>query len=98
MAAAGCSSSGSSRLVVVLCSCHYNPFARRVVIRAPSRADRSMDAEIGSFHFCPHFARSSPTDKDSEFHSLQFARLAARRYLYIPEIYVEYDRAALIHR
>ena len=75
-------------IVVLLLS--YNSILR-VVIEHNIRAQTGMDAEIGSVNL----ALTSPTIKIQKFKLYNSRDFGGTPFLDIPEIYVEYDRAAL---
>jgi uncharacterized protein involved in outer membrane biogenesis len=68
----------------------YNSILR-VTMERQIRAQTGMDAEIGSLHF----ALTSPTIKIQNFKLYNSTNFGGAPFLDIPEIYVEYDRAAL---
>ena len=68
----------------------YNSILR-VTMERQIRAQTGMDAEIGSFHF----ALTSPTIRIQNFKLFNSTNFGGTPFLDIPEIYVEYDRAAL---
>jgi hypothetical protein len=78
-------------IVVLLLS--YNSILR-VAIEHNIRAQTGMDAEIGSFNF----ALTSPTIKIQNFKLYNSSDFGGTPFLDIPEIYVEYDRAALARK
>jgi hypothetical protein len=78
-------------IVVLLLS--YNSILR-VAIEHSIRAQTGMDAEIGSFHF----ALTSPTIRIQNFRLYNSPEFGGTPFLDIPEIYVEYDRAALARK
>lgn len=75
-------------VIVLLLS--YNSILR-VTIEHQIRAQTGMDAEIGSFKL----ALTSPTIKIQNFKLYNSREFGGAPFLDIPEIYVEYDRAAL---
>ncbi|HTV75963.1 MAG TPA: hypothetical protein VMD57_03115, partial [Candidatus Baltobacteraceae bacterium] len=77
-------------VLVVVCLLSYNSILR-VVIEHNIRAQTGMDAEIGSFNL----ALFSPTITIQNFKLYNSRDFGGTPFLDIPEIYVEYDRAAL---
>ena len=63
----------------------------RVVIEHRIRAQTGMDAEIGEFHL----GLAEPTVTIKDFKLFNPPRFGGTLFLDIPEIHVEYDRAAL---
>jgi uncharacterized protein involved in outer membrane biogenesis len=80
-------------VLVVICLLSYNSILR-VVIEHNIRAQTGMDAEIGSFNL----SLFTPTIKIQDFKLYNSRDFGGTPFLDIPEIYVEYDRAALAHR
>src|SRR5471032_3196443 len=78
-------------VVVLLLS--YNSILR-VAIERNIRAQTGMDAEIGSLKI----ALTSPTIRIQNFKLYNSSDFGGTPFLDIPEIYIEYDRAALMHR
>jgi hypothetical protein len=78
-------------IVVLLLS--YNSILR-IAIEHSIRSQTGMDAEIGSFNF----ALTSPTIKIQNFKLYNSRDFGGTPFLDIPEIYVEYDRAALARK
>jgi uncharacterized protein involved in outer membrane biogenesis len=77
-------------LAIVTLLLSYNSILR-VTMERQIRAQTGMDAEIGSLHF----ALTSPTIKIQNFKLYNSANFGGAPFLDIPEIYIEYDRAAL---
>jgi hypothetical protein len=77
-------------VVVIVLLLSYNSILR-VLIEHNIRAQTGMDAEIGSFNL----ALSSPTITIKKFKLYNSPDFGGTPFLDIPEIYVEYDRAAL---
>src|SRR5665213_4205193 len=63
----------------------------RVVIQHNIRAQTGMDAEIGKFHF----GLTQPVVEIKDLQLFNSAEFGGTPFLNIPEIHVEYDRAAL---
>jgi uncharacterized protein involved in outer membrane biogenesis len=80
-------------VLVVILLLSYNSILR-VVIEHNIHAQTGMDAEIGSFKL----ALTSPTIKIQNFKLYNSRDFDGAPFLDIPEIYVEYDRAALMRR
>ncbi len=78
-------------VIVLLLS--YNSILR-VFIERQIRAQTGMDAEIGRFHL----ALFSPTVEIQNFKLYNTADFGGTPFLDIPEIHVEFDRAALARR
>jgi len=78
-------------IIVLLLS--YNSILR-IAVEHNIRAQTGMDAEIGSFKL----ALTSPTIKIQNFKLYNSRDFGGAPFLDIPEIYVEYDRAALARR
>jgi len=76
-------------VVVVLLT--YNSILR-VMIEHQIRAQTGMDAEIGRFHL----GLLSPTVEFQNFKLYNSAAYGGTPFLDIPEIHIEYDRAALL--
>ena len=77
-------------LVIVVLLLSYNSILR-VVMEHNIRAQTGMDAEIGSVNI----ALASPTIRIQNFKLHNSRDFGGAPFLDIPEIYVEYDRAAL---
>jgi hypothetical protein len=77
-------------IVVVILLLSYNSILR-VLIEHNIRAQTGMDAEIGSLNV----ALTSPTIEIKNFKLHNSGDFGGTPFLVIPEIYVEYDRAAL---
>jgi uncharacterized protein involved in outer membrane biogenesis len=80
-------------VLVVVFLLSYNSILR-VIIERNIRAQTGMDAEIGSFKL----ALFSPTVRIQDFKLHNPPSFGGTPFLDIPEIYVEYDRAALARR
>jgi len=80
-------------VLVVILLLSYNSILR-VVIEHNIRAQTGMDAEIGSFNF----ALFSPTIRIQNFKLYNSRDYGGTPFLDIPEIYIEYDRAAFARR
>ncbi|HSY09280.1 MAG TPA: hypothetical protein VK840_00025 [Candidatus Dormibacteraeota bacterium] len=77
-------------VLVVIFFLSFNSILR-VIVEHNIRAQTGMDAEIGSFKL----AFTSPTVKIQNFKLYNSRDFGGAPFLDIPEIYVEYDRAAL---
>jgi hypothetical protein len=80
-------------VVIVVLLLTYNSILR-VVIEHNIRAQTGMDAEIGSVNL----ALTSPTIQIKNFKLYNSRDFGGTPFLDIPEIYVEYDRAALMRQ
>lgn len=80
-------------VLVVVLLLSYNSILR-VVIEHNIRAQTGMDAEIGSFKL----ALTSPTIRIQNFKLYNSREFGGAQFLDIPEVYVEYDRTALMRR
>ncbi len=80
-------------VVIVVLLLSYNSILR-VVIEHNIHAQTGMDAEIGRVNF----ALTSPTIQIQNFKLYNSRDFGGTPFLDIPEIYVEYDRAALLRQ
>jgi len=80
-------------VVIIVLLLSYNSVLR-VLVEHQIRAQTGMDAEIGSLKI----ALTSPTIRIQNFKLYNSSDFGGTPFLDIPEIYIEYDRVALMHR